>query len=590
MFILTNVLTVNKHTMIEISLTWDWWLSFLKNWKTFSYWNEKLLEKWKSVFWENFLQEIEEKINEFSARVINDKAAVKMLNDFLDLRIQQIENVEIDFDEDSELDDLIETITRENLIVISSKDERFKWKINLLEEKWLAKRINKDYAFVVNLMFWDKLTFESNFWQIIWTLMNDYYWLKYIVSWKDALRLHAWYISKSLELNVRVEDNIKWNIELPFWFVIKVRKSKFETDFFNMTQKNIRWTFMNVQWLENSLVESIQEKEDWFKEILKEASVLDLDTVKLKRLYDNDRPKEAFKTLEELYFNAWNKQNYLKILNVVWKRVRENEDVFWTFVDWYNYEQEDLNSIDMNKSYVKRYKEKIKIYLQQLNYSEKDFKLKTKDELFNLIEVQKIEETYHSTTIEWYRMTKEEVKAVINWKASESNVASFFEIKWYSDAINYIKQLVEENQEMKQEEIRRTRAILFSRWKVDLNYYSYSRENRYIKNLDWWMSKHIPPSSEKIQDLMDLFENEIRKIKDWWKRAIIAHVLFVDIHPFSDWNWRTWRLLMNYHLVNSWIWWAIVREDEREEFFRTLESAQTENRISDFEEFIKKRL
>lgn len=66
--------------------------------------------------------------------------------------------------------------------------------------------------------------------------------------------------------------------------------------------------------------------------------------------------------------------------------------------------------------------------------------------------------------------------------------------------------------------------------------------------------------------------------------AIMAHVKFVSIHPFTDGNGRTARLLMNTLLLKYGYSPIIIRPTDRKKYLTAIENYQTKN---DKETYIK---
>jgi len=99
-------------------------------------------------------------------------------------------------------------------------------------------------------------------------------------------------------------------------------------------------------------------------------------------------------------------------------------------------------------------------------------------------------------------------------------------------------------------------------------------------------TKYIPPSWEKLPDLMSDYEQSIGAVKNPVIKAILAHYYFVAIHPYIDGNGRTARLLMNYTLLSSGYSWITIRADQRAEYFGALNNGSVEGNILPFGKFI----
>ena len=71
--------------------------------------------------------------------------------------------------------------------------------------------------------------------------------------------------------------------------------------------------------------------------------------------------------------------------------------------------------------------------------------------------------------------------------------------------------------------------------------------------------------------------------------AILAHLMFVTIHPFPDGNGRVGRLLMNAVLIGSGWPWLTIQEGERGIYFDALKEAQLNGDPRSFGRFIVQR-
>ena len=81
---------------------------------------------------------------------------------------------------------------------------------------------------------------------------------------------------------------------------------------------------------------------------------------------------------------------------------------------------------------------------------------------------------------------------------------------------------------------------------------------------------HIPPAPEQIHQKMMYFVYNYNHTvyESIFEKAAAAHIEFEQIHPFSDGNGRTGRLLINYELLKNNLPPVIIPKDSRAEYFK----------------------
>lgn len=99
-------------------------------------------------------------------------------------------------------------------------------------------------------------------------------------------------------------------------------------------------------------------------------------------------------------------------------------------------------------------------------------------------------------------------------------------------------------------------------------------------------SKHIPPSSEAVRELMPTFFDLLRQETEASVRAVLGHFTFVYIHPYVDGNGRMGRFLMNVMLASGGYPWTIIPVGRRDEYMAALEAASVDQNIKPFSEFL----
>ncbi|MDE1856850.1 MAG: Fic family protein [Candidatus Micrarchaeota archaeon] len=89
-------------------------------------------------------------------------------------------------------------------------------------------------------------------------------------------------------------------------------------------------------------------------------------------------------------------------------------------------------------------------------------------------------------------------------------------------------------------------------------------------------SKHMPPSPQDVPELLDELFKEFYKQRGKLhplELAALLHNRFVNIHPFTDGNGRTARLLMNLVLLRSKFPPVIVEVANKEKYYNSIEAA-----------------
>ncbi len=86
-----------------------------------------------------------------------------------------------------------------------------------------------------------------------------------------------------------------------------------------------------------------------------------------------------------------------------------------------------------------------------------------------------------------------------------------------------------------------------------------------------------------MQRLLDWYNQSDRHIIE---KVAVFHARFEKIHPFSDGNGRTGRLLMNLELMKQGYPITIIKNEDREKYYQVLENAQTNDDYQDVIDFV----
>lgn len=229
----------------------------------------------------------------------------------------------------------------------------------------------------------------------------------------------------------------------------------------------------------------------------------------------------------------------------------------------------------------------------------KEIKRHSLDKLLIQAKDHKKYDTYHSTTLEGYKVTPEEVEALLSGilpKEKEAQGTDYVEeiknrmaILGYSEAFDFVIRKIQEDFNKPEVSEDLVKDVYYHLFKPSadagitdyLSLVSYRTTPAFIRG-----TSYVPPSYEKLQDLMASYATSIYKVGDPIIKAILAHYFFVTIHPYTDGNGRTARLLMNYLLLAAGYPWITIRVDQRVEYFEALKKGQLNSNILPFGTFI----
>lgn len=206
----------------------------------------------------------------------------------------------------------------------------------------------------------------------------------------------------------------------------------------------------------------------------------------------------------------------------------------------------------------------------------------SKDVLKNLKAYFDIEWTYNSNAIEGNTLTLTETKMVIEegiTVGKGKKLSDHLEVINHKEAIDYVEDLVKRKITISEGAIKYINYILLKN--IDSNNAGiYRNANVLISG-----SRHKPPINIIVPEMM-------KELIEWYKEnkeklhpvelAAIFHYKLTYIHPFTDGNGRTGRLMMNLILMQYGYPPAIIRIEDRTEYMECLEKASVENSLESF--------
>jgi Fic family protein len=154
----------------------------------------------------------------------------------------------------------------------------------------------------------------------------------------------------------------------------------------------------------------------------------------------------------------------------------------------------------------------------------------------------------------------------------------------HRDALAYVRVLARETEPLREGDIRFIRRLLMTRRPPD-EAGAYSRRQRFIRG-----SQVRLPDPVEIAPLMADFAAWLATAVPTPANAFEAHFRLVSIHPFSDGNGRTARLLMNLLLFRGGYPPVTIGPDHRSAYLNALEIAQLGGTRESYDMLMTERL
>jgi Fic family protein len=204
----------------------------------------------------------------------------------------------------------------------------------------------------------------------------------------------------------------------------------------------------------------------------------------------------------------------------------------------------------------------------------------------NLDDWFKIELTYTSNAIEGNTLTRQETALVVEkgLTVRGKSLSEHLEAHNHAKALDFIKSLINKpSNEITENDILEIHHIILQG--IDDN------NAGFYRNIPVRISGSlvILPNYMKVPKLMSEFVAKILQNASIFhpvELATLAHYELVTIHPFTDGNGRTARLLMNLILMQNGYTPAIISKRQREPYIRYLEQAQLGGSRKDFDKLI----
>ena len=194
-----------------------------------------------------------------------------------------------------------------------------------------------------------------------------------------------------------------------------------------------------------------------------------------------------------------------------------------------------------------------------------------------------IEYTHNSTAIEGNTLSLIETKVLLEDGISIGGKAlrEIYEAVNHRKAFRYVKECIGKGLPLDEAKVKDIHALLMENIQVGG---VYRNAQVYISG-----AQHMPPSPQLMYQQVKEFYADL----SWKGRelnpvelAAWIHAEFVKIHPFTDGNGRTSRLIMNYQLMTDGFPPVSIAKEDRLEYFKTLEAYAVEGNLQPFAELV----
>ncbi|MGA8551341.1 MAG: Fic family protein [Stellaceae bacterium] len=203
-----------------------------------------------------------------------------------------------------------------------------------------------------------------------------------------------------------------------------------------------------------------------------------------------------------------------------------------------------------------------------------------------LAEWYDVELTWSSNAIEGNTLTRSETAIVLEKGITIGGkpLKDHLEAVGHRDALGYVRTLAARSEPIRETDIREIHRLILTRIDPD-EAGAYSRHQRMIAG-----SAVVLPSPAEIPALMGDFVRWLQGAPPDPETAFAAHARLVAIHPFSDGNGRTARLLMNLLLLRAGYPPVVIGPEHRARYIEALETLQLRNDPAGYEAFMAARL
>lgn len=218
----------------------------------------------------------------------------------------------------------------------------------------------------------------------------------------------------------------------------------------------------------------------------------------------------------------------------------------------------------------------------------------TEAELESILHSYCIDFAFHSGKIENEKVTYHDTREIFDKDGVTSytgDLRTLFEIKNSKLAYERILKAFGQKQPVTETFVKEIQKIL-TMGTYDERRYSLGERPGEYKRRDYVTGrKEVGALAEDVSEEMSELLEELEGLNE--NQALVAaayfHAKFENIHPFSDGNGRTGRLLMNYLLLSLNHPPIVIHEEDRKEYYDALECFDEEMDLKPLEVFLKEQ-
>lgn len=196
----------------------------------------------------------------------------------------------------------------------------------------------------------------------------------------------------------------------------------------------------------------------------------------------------------------------------------------------------------------------------------------------------KINFIYNSNAIEGNTLTLKETDIILQYEVTikGKSLKEHEEVKGQEYALNFLKEIIKVNEPLSIRLIREFHALVLN---DDIeNRGKFKQSNNEILGTNFETVPYYLVE-EKLMELIDKYNNSR---DDIIAKVSCFHADFEKIHPFINGNGRTGRLLLNLELMKNGYPITVIRNEDRDEYYTALETAQVELNYELLADFIEK--